>query len=131
MLAECEAAQGQRPAALAHVDEALRFAEEQNDLMCLSGVLLQRGTLTLAKDPGALDLAESDFRRAIDVAQGQKAKTEEASAALELARVLQKKGHPREAQERLSAATAWFQEGFDTRPVREARALLADLARPA
>ena len=98
--------------------------------MFLSGVLRQRGTLTLAKDAGALDLAEMDFRRALAVAQGQKAKTEEASAALELARVLQKKGNPREAQERLSAATAWFQEGFDTRPVREARALLADLARP-
>jgi TOMM system kinase/cyclase fusion protein len=129
MLAECEAAQGQLPAALAHVEEALRFADEQQDLMFLSGVLRQKGTLILVQDPGALDVAEDCFRRAIDVAQGQRAKTEEVAAALELARVLSKRGKPREAHERLSAVTGWFQEGFDTRPVREARALLADLAR--
>ncbi len=128
LLAECEAAHGRLDAAMRHIDEAVRFAHEQRDHQFLSGALRLKGTFTLARDPGALAAAEDCHLRAIEVAQAQSAKTEELCATTELARVLQKKGRAGEAHERLSAVLGWFEEGFDTKPLRDARAVLDSLA---
>jgi tetratricopeptide (TPR) repeat protein len=71
--------------------------------------------------------AESSFRKAIDVARKQSAKSFELRATMSLARLGQGKGH--EAREMLAEIYGWFTEGFDTGDLQEAKALLEELSR--
>jgi predicted ATPase len=72
--------------------------------------------------------AENSYRRALEVAQRQSAKFWELRAALDLARLWRDQGKRTEARELLSPIYGWFTEGFDTRDLKEGKALLVDLA---
>lgn len=126
-LAEAEALEGELDKALAHIDEAVRFAEEQGDYFFFSGAVRLQGVFLLMKDPSALKPAEACFRRAIEIAQGQGAKTEELEAATELAGLLMKTGRAKEGYDCLSAIYGWFSEGLETPPLVSAKALLEQL----
>ena len=76
-------------------------------------------------DDGA---AEASFRKAINVAQHQSAKTWELRAAMSLACLWRDQGKVREARELLAPVYSWFTEGFDTRDLKEAKALLDALS---
>ena len=69
------------------------------------------------------------FEQALDVARGQGAKLWELQAATSYARMLRDQGKPAEAAALLAPVYAWFNEGFDTMPLRQARALLDELDR--
>jgi predicted ATPase len=85
-----------------------------------------RGELFLSMhDDGA---AEASFRKAINVAQHQSAKTWELRAAMSLARLWRDQGKVQQARELLAPVYGWFNEGFDTRDLKEAKALLDELA---
>jgi predicted ATPase len=85
--------------------------------------------------------AEACFRKAIDVARQQQAKSLELRAVMSLVRLRQQQALQQdsrntrhESQNRLAEAHCmlaelynWFTEGFDTKDLREARALLAEL----
>ena len=86
-----------------------------------------RGELFLSMhDDGA---AEASFRKAINVAQHQSAKTWELRAAMSLARLWRDQGKVQQARELLAPVYGWFTEGFDTRDLKEAKALLDVLER--
>ena len=72
--------------------------------------------------------AEVLFRRALEIARAQEAKSFELRAATSLARLWQRQGQPGEARSLLAPIYAWFTEGFDTRDLIEAKALLEELA---
>ena len=72
--------------------------------------------------------AEACFRRAIDIAQAQSAKSLELRAAISLARLLAKQGQRRQAHDLLAPIYGWFTEGFATADLKEAKALLDELA---
>jgi predicted ATPase len=72
--------------------------------------------------------AEENFDRAITVAREQQAKSFELRAAMSLARLWRDQGKVSEARELLAPAYGWFTEGFDTRDLKEAKALLEELA---
>lgn len=72
--------------------------------------------------------AEDYFRRALAVAREQQAKSLELRAAMSLARLLRDQGRRAEARELLAPVYGWFSEGFDTLDLKEAKALLAELA---
>ena len=72
--------------------------------------------------------AEACFLKAIEIACKQQAKSLELRAATSLARLLAKQGRCDEARRMLSEVYAWFTEGFDTADLKEAKALLDDLA---
>jgi predicted ATPase len=72
--------------------------------------------------------AEESFRDAINVAQHQSAKIWELRAAMSLARLWHDQGKRDEARELLAPVYGWFTEGFDTRDLKEAKALLDELA---
>jgi predicted ATPase len=78
--------------------------------------------------PTGLLEAETSFRRALDVARGQCAKSLELRAVLSLARLLRERGQPAEGRGLLAETLGWFTEGRDTLDQQEARALLAQLA---
>ncbi len=71
--------------------------------------------------------AEECFLKAIDIAQKQQAKSWELRAATSLARLWQQQGKTAEAQELLAPVYNWFTEGFGTKDLQEAKALLDEL----
>ena len=71
--------------------------------------------------------AEGYFRKAIDLAGKQGAKSRELCATMSLARLWQHQGKRYEAHNMLSEVYNWFTEGFDTLDLKDARALLKEL----
>ena len=84
-----------------------------------------RGELRLGL--GQTELAEADFREAIELAQRMRAQSLELRATTSLARLLDKQGRRDEARARLAAIYNWFTEGFDTADLKDAKALLEEL----
>jgi hypothetical protein len=71
--------------------------------------------------------AEVCFLKAIEVARHQQAKSLELRAVMSLAKLWQRQGKQKEAHEMLAAVYNWFTEGFDTKDLQEAKALLEEL----
>jgi predicted ATPase len=80
----------------------------------------------LAPDPQVE--AEACFHKAIEVARRQSAKSLELRAVMSLSRLWQQQGKKDEARQMLAEIYGWFTEGFDTKDLQEAQALLAVLA---
>ncbi|MEE8180156.1 MAG: AAA family ATPase, partial [bacterium] len=72
--------------------------------------------------------AEESFRKAIDISRKQKSKSLELRAVTSLCRLLQKQGKKIQAREMLEEIYSWYTEGFDTRDLKEAKALLKELS---
>jgi predicted ATPase len=72
--------------------------------------------------------AEAAFARAIHIAQQQNARTFELRAATELARLWLDQGRRAEARDLLAPVYGWFTEGFETADLKDAKALLDELA---
>ncbi len=88
----------------------------------------QKGVLLLSLSDGNSDEAEACFKQAIEIARGQSAKSFELRAATDLARLWQGEGKRTEARDLLAPVHDWFTEGFDTTDLKDAKALLDDLA---
>jgi predicted ATPase len=71
--------------------------------------------------------AECCFRRAIEIARKQSAKSLELRATTSLAPLLAKQGRRDEARAMLAEIYSWFTEGFDTADLKDAKALLDQL----
>ena len=80
----------------------------------------------LSPEPDAAK-AEAYFERALTVARKQQAKSWELRAAMSLARLWRDQGKVQQARELLAPVYGWFTEGFDTRDLKEAKALLDEL----
>jgi predicted ATPase len=83
-----------------------------------------RGEVRLAESE---DEAQDWFRRGLDFARGQRARSLELRAAASLARLEQSRGRPHQAYDVLAPLYAWFREGLDTTDLVEARKLLDTL----
>jgi predicted ATPase len=81
----------------------------------------------LSPDPDAAK-AEACFERALAVARQQQAKSWELRAAMSQARLWCDQGKRNEARNLLAPVYGWFTEGFDTRDLKDAKALLKALA---
>jgi predicted ATPase len=75
--------------------------------------------------------AEICFLKAIEIARKQQAKSLELRATMNLARLWQQQGKLAEAHRMLSVVYHWFTEGFDTKDLQEASALLEELGEKA
>jgi predicted ATPase len=72
--------------------------------------------------------AEAYFESALTVARQQQAKSCELRAAMSVAQLWRDQGKPKQARELLAPVYGWFTEGFDTLDLKEAKALLDELA---
>ena len=86
-----------------------------------------KGELLLAAGAPMMD-AEDSFRKAIAIAQRQQAKSWELRATLSLVLLLMKQNRRDEARSTLTEIYNWFTEGFDTADLKDAKALLDELA---
>ena len=81
--------------------------------------------LSLSLDRAAK--AEACFQRALMIAREQGARALELEAALDLARLWRDRGKRADARDLVAPVYGWFTEGFDTKDLKEAEALLDDL----
>jgi MalT-like TPR region len=88
-----------------------------------------KGQLLLIQNPSDVAEAERCFRAAIEIARRQSARAIELRATRSLARVLAKQGRRDAARAILAKIYNWFTEGFDTRDLKDAKALLDELSR--
>jgi predicted ATPase len=118
--------------ALRVLDEALAMTHDQH--VWKAELHRVRGELLLADigdggDVGqSVDEAENCFRHAIEIARGQQAKSPELRAGTSLARLWGSQGKCTEARDLLGPIYNWFTEGFDTPDLKDAKALLDELA---
>jgi class 3 adenylate cyclase/predicted ATPase len=103
----------------------------KGELSLQSGVHSPRSEVTstqhLTPNPQAEAEAEVCFRRAIETARGQQAKSLELRAVMSLSRLWQQQGKKKAAHEMLAEIYGWFTEGFDTADLQEAKVLLQEL----
>jgi predicted ATPase len=77
---------------------------------------------------GEHERACAEYQIAIEGARRQQAKFFELKAAVSMARLWRDQGKRNEARNLLAPVYGWFTEGFDTRDLKEAKALLDELA---
>jgi predicted ATPase len=125
-LAEALAQRGEHGAALAAVQEGLEAQEQRGqrrweaELHRLEGIALC--------GLNRLEECQSAFGAALRAARRQQAKSYELRAATSLARLWGEQGRRANARELLASVYSWFTEGFDTADLKEAKALLDQLA---
>lgn len=127
-LAEAQGLAGRHAEGLSVIDDALRSAKSTGELWCEAELLRVRGSLLLGT--GEPNAAETQFRDSIAVAVRQGARSWQLRAATSLARLLAGRGEMAEAKSLLTAARAPFTEGFTSRDVLRADALLNELGSP-
>ena len=79
-------------------------------------------------NPNSRAEAEDCFLKSIEVARKQQARSLELRAAVSLTRLWQRQDKKEEAHTLLSGVYNWFTEGFDTKDLQEAKALLDELS---
>ncbi len=113
---------------LCRVTAALETLARIDDQVDASQLHRVRGELLLKLGADRVAEAKHCFHTAIEIAQKQSAKMYELRATTSLARLLANQERREEARAALGEIYDWFSEGFDTVDLREAKALLEDLA---
>ena len=104
----------------------MHFAEETDERFVEAEIHRLNGHLLQVRNRS--EDAEASYRRALDVARGQQAKAFELRTATSLARLWGDQGRRTEARDLLASIYGCFKEGFDTADLKDAKALLAELA---
>ena len=126
LLAGAHEIAGQIDEALAQLDDALRIVETTEERWFEAEIYRQKGRLLLRQ--GHTDAAEELYRTALGIAREQEAKLWELRAAMGLAQLRRDQGRPAKARDLLAPVCGWFTEGFDTPDLKDAKALLDELA---
>jgi predicted ATPase len=127
-LAEANAELGNLDEAWRGIDEAMAAMEATGERLWEAETNRIAGAIaSLSPEPNAAK-AEAYFERALAVARQQQAKSWELRAAMSLAGLWRDQGKVQQARELLAPVYGWFTEGFDTRDLKEAKALLEELA---
>ncbi len=129
VLARAQASVGRETDALATIDAALALSERQKSrfwdaelLRIRAELLLQAGRVPTASE------AEAFLQRALATARQQGGRSLELRAATSLARLWQRQGKRAEARDLLQPVYAGFIEGFETQDLKDAKALLEQVA---
>jgi class 3 adenylate cyclase/predicted ATPase len=123
-LAEAELCAGNAEAAVV----ALARGEETDSGWWRAEFLRLRGDLHRRGPRPDSAAAEGSYREAIAVARRQSAKSLELRAANRLAQLWREEGRSDAARDLLAPVYGWFTEGFDTPDLKQAKALLDELA---
>jgi tetratricopeptide (TPR) repeat protein len=127
-LAEAYGRMGDSGRGLDHISDAFAEMEDSSKGSAEAELHRIKGELLLVQDASNAEQARQFLHKAIEVARRQEAKFYELRATMGLARLLAKQGRRDEAHAMLADIYAWFTEGFDTTDLKEARALLDQLA---
>jgi class 3 adenylate cyclase/predicted ATPase len=109
------------------IGEAMTAVEATKETWCEAEVYRIVGEIALIPPETDVAKAEAYFERALAIARAQQAKSWELRGAMSMARLWRDQGKPKQARELLAPVYGWFTEGFDTRDLKEAKALLDEL----
>jgi tetratricopeptide (TPR) repeat protein len=126
-LAEAMALTGDLDNALLLLDEAIAQIERPGweERIHYAEILRLKGWMLSLK--GDSEGAERNFHASLDWARRQQTKSWELRTSTSLARLWQSQGKRQDAYALLAPVYEWFTEGFDTRDLMEAEALLTEL----
>jgi len=149
LLAEAHGKVGQTEEGLSALDEALTLVNTTGERFYEAELYRLKGELLLAQEsknqksngksqksentdpqpltPDPQAEAEACFHKAIEIARSQSAKSLELRAVMSLSRLWHHQGNEGAARQLLADIYHWFTEGFDTRDLQEAEALLEEL----
>jgi class 3 adenylate cyclase/tetratricopeptide (TPR) repeat protein len=127
-LATAYAELGQPDDARRCIDDAMDKVERSKEKWCEAEVHRIAGEIALKLPAPDAEKAEKHFERALAIARQQQTKSWELRAATSLARLWRDQGKRDEARELLTPVYGWFTESFDTRDLKQAKALLDELA---
>jgi predicted ATPase len=133
LLAQVYSQAGKASEGLAVMNVALEFTHQSGEHLFEAEIHRLRGELTLqSKVQGPQSEVEREaeecFLRAVEITRQQQAKSLELRAAMSLARLWQQQDKKIEAHQMLAEIYGWFTEGFDTKDLQEAKALLEELS---
>ena len=128
LLARANAELGQFDDAWRYMDEATMTIETANERWFEAEANRIAGEITLLSPDADAAKAQAYFERALETARRQQAKSWELRAAISMARLWLDQGKRQQARELLAPIYGWFTEGFDTRDLKEAKALLDALS---
>jgi predicted ATPase len=131
-MAEAYGELGRGEQGLTLLTEALNMGSSSGERWWEAELYRLKGELALqpsgqSRESGVKE-AEGCFHKAIEIAQQQGAKSWELRAVMSLSRLWQQQGKQHEAHQILAELYGWFTEGFDTKDLQEAKALLEELA---
>jgi predicted ATPase len=126
ILAETLGAAGQVEEASDLVASARAVAAEHGEQVFSAELHRIEGDLLARRSRS--EASESSFSQALAIARSQKARSTELRAATGLARLWHDQGRAGEARDLLTPVYGWFSEGFDWPDLRDAKALLHELA---
>jgi class 3 adenylate cyclase/predicted ATPase len=110
------------------LNEALVQVDKTDERWYESEIYRLKGELLLQQHSDNQAEAASCFHHALEIARNQQAKSFELRTATSLARLWQQQGKRQEAYDLLAPVYHWFTEGFDTADLKDAKALLDELA---
>jgi predicted ATPase len=110
------------------IGEAITAVETTKEGISEAEVHRTAGEIALLSPARDAAKAEAYFERALAIARQQQAKSLELRAVMSLARLWRDQGKVQQGRELLAPVYGWFTEGFDTRDLKEAKALLEELA---
>jgi predicted ATPase len=126
LLARASEIAGQVEEGLTLLDDAFQIVERTGERLLTGELNRHKGRLLLRQ--GNAEAAEELYRKALSIAREQEAKLWELRASVSLARLRRDQGRRAEAHDLLAPVYGWFTEGFYTQDLREAEALLDELA---
>jgi class 3 adenylate cyclase/predicted ATPase len=127
-LAHAHARLGQFDDARRCIGEAMAASKTSKESWCDADIHRLAGDIVLLSGEPDAAKAEAYFERALAIARQQQAKSFELRAAMSMARLWRDQGKRDEARSLLAPVYGWFTEGFDTPDLKEAKALLDELA---
>jgi predicted ATPase len=110
------------------IGEAITVVETTKETWNEADIRRTAGEIGLMSAERDTAKAEAHFEHSLAVARKQQAKSLELRAAMSLTRLWRDQGKPQHARELLAPVYGWFTEGFDTLDLKEAKALLDELA---
>jgi predicted ATPase len=125
-LADAYCRAGRPEEGLKQIAEAARSMEVRNERIYEAEMHRIQGELS--RSMGKVSAAEDSFGKGLAAARRQSAKLFELRAAMSMARLWRDQNKRNEAHELLAPVYGWFTEGFDTLDLKEAKALLDELA---
>ena len=128
LLADAWLQLGRPDEALAAIKEGLARAEARGEYFCTAELHRLHARACLALDASDSPVAEADLNAALAAARHQSSRIFELRAACDLARLWADRGERRRAHDLLAPVCGWFTEGFKTADLKDAKALLEDLA---
>jgi class 3 adenylate cyclase/predicted ATPase len=128
LLADAWLRLGQLDEAQATLEEGLAHAEATGEHFCTAELHRLRARASLDLDGGDVRGAEAALDAALAAARRQSSRLFELRAACDLARFWADRGDRRNAHDLLAPIYGWFTEGFKTADLKDAKALLEELA---